>query len=555
MLSHIHIKDFAIIEEIDTSFDNGLTMITGETGSGKSIIIEAVSLVLGSRADISFVRAGAEKALIEVAFDDCPDFIFDELGEDATECENQLIIQRELNSQGKSTCKINGKMVSLATLRNISSHLADIHGQYDHQSLLNEDLHIDLLDLYGSSSIKPLKEALEKTFIEYKKVKEQYEKLISDEDAARTALELKTFELEELSKANLREGEDEELAEQIHLLQNSERIFDNFANSYKLLYEDSSSVIEKLGQIKNFLAENAQFNDKFEALAQIIEDAYYKLEDLASEVRNSRDKIDFSEGDLEDLIIRETELKMLMRKYRKNLPELIKYQILLTNELAENLDIDSQKENLHKKYISLKTDVISTASELSSFRKKIASSLEADITKELSELHFANAKFSIAFETSEENLSASGMDKVQFLLSANRGTPEKPLAKIASGGEMSRIMLAFKNVLADFDQIPTMIFDEIDTGISGIAASVVAKKLKQIAKSHQIICITHLPQIAASSDSHFEIRKSSDESSTKVELTKLSDKEKVNEIARLLGGANITEVTLKSAEELISVSR
>ena len=547
MLSHIHIKNFAIIEEIDTSFDSGLTMITGETGSGKSIIIEAISLVLGSRADNSFVRTGADKALVEVSFDDCPNFIFDELGESAEEYENQLIIQRELTSQGKSTCKINGKLVPLSTLRQISSHLADIHGQYD--------LHINFLDLYGSAEVKKLKEKLEKEFPEYQKIKAAYEKLIADEDAARAALELKTFELAELEKANLREGEDEELYEQINLLQNSEKIFGNFADSYNLLYGNAGSVIEKLGQIKDLLIENADFNEKFATFAQISEDAYYKLEDLASEIRNSRDKIDFSEGELEDLIIRETELKMLMRKYRKSLHDLIKYRDSLAFELAENTDIDSQKANLFNKYTSFKQAVLSTSSELSALRQKIASSLEADIERELAELSFNNAKFSVAFDTSAENLSACGIDKVQFLLSANRGTPAKPLAKIASGGEMSRIMLAFKNILADFDQIPTMIFDEIDTGISGIAASVVASKLRQIAKSHQIICITHLPQIAASGDTNFEIRKSSDDSSTRVELNKLSEEEKINEIARLLGGKAITDVTLKSAEELISASR
>lgn len=555
MLSQIHIKNFAIIKDMNVAFDGGLTMITGETGSGKSIIIEAVSLVLGSRADSTFVRTGAESALVEALFDDCPAYIFEQIGEDPLECEHQLVIQRELTAGGKSSCKINGKMVSLATLRTVSSHIADIHGQYDHQSLLSDNLHIEFLDLYGGEQIKTLKENLKTDFEEYKKAKSEYEKLIADEDTARATLELRTFELEELKKANLQYGEDEELYEQITILQNSEKIFENFAQSYALLYENSGSVIEKLAQIKDLLAENAQFNEKFDSYAKASEEAYYRLEDLAGDIRNSRDKIDFSESDLEDLIIRETELKMLMRKYRKTLPDLIRYRDWLTSQLAENIDFDSQKENLLKKYELLKQTVMSNASELSARRKKIASSLAADISEKLAELSFSNAKFSIAFDTSEENLSDCGIDKVQFLFSANRGMPEKPLAKIASGGEMSRIMLALKSALADFDDIPTMIFDEIDTGISGIAASVVGSKLRQLAKSHQIICITHLPQIAATGDSHFEIRKSADESSTEVTLTKLSDEARVHEIARLLGGTNITESTLKSAAELISVSR
>lgn len=555
MLSRIHIKNFAIIENIDTTFENGLNIITGETGSGKSIIIEAVSLVLGSRADSNFVRAGENKALIEIVFDDCPDFVFKKLDENPEEYENQLIIQRELTAQGKSTCKINGKMVPLATLKQISSSLADIHGQYDHQSLLNEDLHIDLLDLYGSKDISPLKETLEADFEEYKKAKSAYEKFVANEDAAKNMLELRAFELEELTKSNLIPNEDEELYEQINLLQNSEKIFNNFAESYKFLYEETGSVIEKMGRINDFLSDNASFNDRFQILAKTSEDLYYGLEDLASEIRAARDKTDFSEAELEELIIRETELKMLMRKYKRTLPSLIEYRDSLSSTIGESVDFDAQKENLFKTYSTLGEKVKSVALQLSEIRKKIASTLESEITGKLDELGFKDAKFSIAFETSEENLSASGMDKVQFLLSANRGTPPRPLAKIASGGEMSRIMLAFKSVLADFDEIPTMIFDEIDTGISGIAASVVGSKLREISKSHQIICITHLPQIAAAGDKNFEIHKFSDETTTKVTLTKLSAAEKINELARLLGGANITDATLKNAEDLISAYR
>lgn len=551
MLSHIHIKDFAIIEDMTASFDKGLSIITGETGSGKSIIIEAVNLALGNRADSSFVRSGKEKAIIEVAFDDCADSLFELLDEDPEECENQLIIKREINNQGKSNCKINGKMVTLSTLRAVTSRLADIHGQYDHQSLLNEDKHIELLDLFYGEQISPLKQEFASLFSDYKKAKDDYEALLSDELAMREDLELKEFELKELTAANLKEGEDEALSEQIYIMQNSEKIFSNFSESYALLYEEAGSVIEKLALIKEKIYENSEFDADYKALSEVCEDSYYKLEDLASELRLCRNRLEFSPEDLEEALIRESELRMLMRKYKKSLSDLIAYRDGLGELLGQGLNFEAQKDRMKKKFELLSSKLKDKAQILSAKRIEGASKLEAEIAEQLADLNFMNAKFSIATDVGMENLSASGIDKVQFLLSANRGEPLKPLAKIASGGEMSRIMLAFKKALADYDNIPTMIFDEIDTGISGRAASVVANKLREISKTHQILCITHLPQIAASGDKHYEIKKSSDSTSTKVELLPLSEQERLTELARLLGGTSITEATLKNAEELI----
>lgn len=554
MLSHIHIKNFAIIEEIDSSFEGGLSVITGETGSGKSIIIEAISLALGSRADSTYVRSGTDKAIVEVAFDDCPDFVFELLNEDPSSCEGQIIIRREINANGKSSCKINGSLVSLATLKQISAYLADIHGQYDHQSLLNEESHINLLDLYGAKEIGALKDELAKDFEIYHRAKNAYEALVASEDAYKQEAELKAFQLQELKSANLIIGEDEELREQISTMQNAGQIFANFAKSYELLYESSGSIIEKLSSVNAFLDENSGFNKKFESFKEISDDVYYRLEDLASEIRCERDKIDFSKSELDDAISREIQLNELCRKYKRSLAELIAYRDALASELSSNLDLDAHRKELFSTFEAAQKIVMKKASELSKMRKASAKKLEAEIEKQLSELSFNSARFRIFVDSDEKNLSSDGYDSVQFLLSANRGEIERPLSKIASGGEISRIMLAFKKALADFDKIPTMIFDEIDTGISGIAASVVGKKLREISNAHQIICITHLPQIAACSDIHYEIKKSSNDYVTKVELLRLSHEEKVKELARLLGGTSITDATIKNAEDLILYS-
>lgn len=555
MISHLHVKDFAIINEMDVDFHSGLNIITGETGSGKSIIIEAVSLALGSRADTAFVRSGKDKAVIELIIEDCSSQAADLLTEnDIPIDDNQIIIKREITVSGKSICRVNNQIVSVSFLNTLCKKLADIHGQYDHQSLLNPELHITLLDLYNSSEILPIKALTEKFYLEYRKLSSELNSIISNAADNQRKRDFMAFELNEINSAKLFIGEDVILEEEILSLQNSEKIYGNLSNAYETIYGDSPSVLEALTKIQNQLQEIAQYSRPVSDLLSDFDDAYYKLEDISREIRNIRDDITFAPDELDMAISRMDTIDKLKIKFGGSIEKVLAYGEQLENDLSLIENIDEAKENLTHALSVCEEQLKLTSERLSTLRKSSAIELQSKIKEQLLELSFNSSEFEISFSTNPSGYTVSGTDIVEFLLSTNRGEPLKPLAKIASGGEMSRIMLAFKKIISDYDDISTMIFDEIDAGISGIAASVVGKKLKEIAQNHQVICITHLPQITACGSHNFKIVKHSDEKATYTTVVPLSKEEKVQEIARLLGGLNITESTLKNAEELIEAS-
>lgn len=539
MIRHISIRDFAIIENTSVDFHDGLNMITGETGAGKSIVIEAVSLALGSRADTAFIRSGKDKARIQMI---------------AEHDGREYIITREISSTGKSTCRINDEIVTLGTLSSLCRKLADIHGQYDHQSLLNPDYHISLVDLYRKEDIEPAKKAVFEVYEKYTELKSQLSRIISQSASDKRQQDFMAFELQELENASLREGEDEELEEEITLLRNSERIYASLAASYDMGSESEVSILYGMKKICDLLSETASYSAELGELYDRASETYYEFEDICSSLRDCRDKVVFSPEKLDACIARAETINKLKNKHDMSVPQLIAYQDELAERLSHIENLDSVKEQLQNQLASCSEELSSACDSLTEIRKNAAAKLEDLITEELSQLNFSDAKFSISFGKSE-SFTAEGNDVVEFLISTNRGEPLKPLSKIASGGEMSRIMLAFKKIIGDYDEIPTMIFDEIDSGISGIAASVVGRKLSEIAKNHQIICITHLPQIAAFGSHNYKIEKHSDESMTYTTVTELSADEKTAEIARLLGGANITDTTLASARELIEASR
>lgn len=555
MISHLHVKDFAIINEMDVDFHSGLNIITGETGSGKSIIIEAVSLALGSRADTAFVRSGKDKAVIELIIEDCSSRAANLLTEnDIPIDDNQIIIKREITVSGKSICRVNNQIVSVSFLNTLCKKLADIHGQYDHQSLLNPELHITLLDLYNSSEILPIKALTEKFYLEYRKLSSELNSIISNAADNQRKRDFMTFELNEINSAKLSIGEDVILEEEILSLQNSEKIYGNLSNAYETIYGDSPSVLEALTKIQNQLQEIAQYSRPVSDLLSDFDDAYYKLEDISREIRNIRDDITFAPDELDMAISRMDTIDKLKIKFGGSIEKVLAYGEQLENDLSLIENIDEAKENLTHALSVCEEQLKLTSERLSTLRKASAIELQSKIKEQLLELSFNSSEFEISFSNNPSGYTVSGTDIVEFLLSTNRGEPLKPLAKIASGGEMSRIMLAFKKIISDYDDISTMIFDEIDAGISGIAASVVGKKLKEIAQNHQVICITHLPQITACGSHNFKIVKHSDEKATYTTVVPLSKEEKVQEIARLLGGLNITESTLKNAEELIEAS-
>ena len=539
MIRHISIKDFAIIENTSVDFHDGLNMITGETGAGKSIVIEAVSLALGSRADTAFVRSGKEKARIQM--------VAEHNGE-------EYIITREISAAGKNTCRINDEIVTLGTLNNLCKKLADIHGQYDHQSLLNPDYHINLVDLYQKETISSAKESVALLYEEYIGIKSKLKDLLAQASKDKREQDFMAFELQELESAALKLGEDEQLEEEIALLQNSEKIYENLAGAYHLGSEDEGAALSILKRISDMLAETSGYSQELAELYNRASEVYYEFEDICSSVRDCRDRAVFSPEILDSYISRIEIINKLKNKHGMTIEELLDYQAKLAEKLSHIENLDSYKEKLEKELDACTKALSIACDRLTEARQDSASKLETLITSELAQLNFHDAKFSIGFKKAD-SFTSEGNDIVEFVISTNKGEPLKPLSKIASGGEMSRIMLAFKKIIGDYDEIPTMIFDEIDSGISGIAASVVGKKLGEIAEKHQIICISHLPQIAAYGQHNYKIEKHSDDEMTYTTVTELSQDQKIDEIARLLGGSNITETTLASARELVEASK
>jgi len=539
MISHISIKDFAIIENTEINFHDGLNIITGETGAGKSIVIEAISLALGSRADTTFVRSEKEKAVIQlVAFIDDKD----------------VIITREISSAGKNLCKINGEIVTLAQLNQLCKRIADIHGQYDHQSLLNPENHMHLLDSYKSKATSFIKEEVASCYSKYTELKNKLASIVSNYEENLRKHDFMRYELDEIRNAKLVLNEDSELAAEITLLQNSEKIYQNLSNSYAISYEESSSALDGLKKSLTLLQDISEFSKEVSGVADEFSDAYYKFEDLCREIRNIRDKISFSQQDLDNALARLDFIDSLKRKYGDSIEKVLKYADNIEEQLAYIENIDEARDSLTAELAECEGNLKQSSEKLSMLRKQSAGELEQKILAELKELNFNDSYLATEFAR-ENGYTANGIDKVEFLIRTNKGEPLKPLSKIASGGEMSRIMLAFKKIIAGYDEIATMIFDEIDSGISGITASIVGKKLCQIAENHQIICITHLPQIAAFGKHNYKIQKKSDANMTYTTVAELDENEKVKEIARLLGGMHVTNAALKNARELVELSK
>ena len=540
MIRHISIRNFAIIEHTEIDFHDGLNIITGETGAGKSIVIEAVSLALGSRADTAFVRSGQDKAIVQMLADDADG--------------REYLLTREVSAAGRNICRIDDSIVTLAQLSSVSRRLADIHGQYDHQSLLDPENHIRLLDQYESDQITPAREAVSMLYEEYTEHQRQLRQLLARAAEDARQRDFMAFELAELEDAHLQAGEDEILEQEIRLLQNSESIYENLAGAYEILSESEYAVLPALKLAADRISETGEFSAELSGISERLNGLYYELEDAGTEIRRHRDQITFSPEELDSKLARLDQLNRLTSKHGKSIPELIDYMDELSQRLGDIDDISGRREALESELKKLGIALRGACNRLSDARKHAARSLEQRISEQLSQLNFTGSRFSIEFRESE-SFTADGTDLVEFMISTNRGEPLKPLSKIASGGEMSRIMLAFKKIIGDYDGIPAMIFDEIDAGISGIAASVVGRKMREIAKTHQVICITHLPQIAAYGEHHYRIEKTSDQEKTYTTVAELDADGQVSEIARLLGGETVTETTLQSAKELLAASK
>ena len=538
MISHISIKDFAVIKDVEVDFFDGLNIITGETGAGKSILIEAVSLALGSRADTTFIRTGQDKAVVQLA---------------CTKDGEEYVITRELSSAGRNVCRINGEMVSLTQLKDFCKDLVDVHGQYDHQSLLDPENHLKLIDLFHKKTIQPLKDSVAEAYEKYSEARRSLDILLAAERDDARQRDFMQYEHDEIQKASLVPGEDTELAERVNILQNSEKIYESLAGAYEALSGgngESYNATDLVGSSLDPLRQISQYSENLSGIEKRLSETFYELQDLAEEIRAARDSVVFDPQELNDSMARLDLIDGLKTKYGPSIEDILAYDEKITEKLGFLEDSEGKKHELEEEVKKTESILIERSEELSALRKEAAEALTKKMQDELAGLNFDNAVLSVDFSRKNE-YSIEGFDKVEFMISTNRGEELKPLAKIASGGEMSRIMLAFKKTAGANDNIPTMIFDEIDSGISGVTASIVGRNLLELSTSHQIICITHLPQIAAFGQTNYRISKSSDDSATYTSVDLLDEEEKVREIARLTGGMNITEKTLENARELI----
>ena len=536
MIQHLLIQNFAIIENTEIEFEDGLNIITGETGSGKSIVIEAVSLALGARADSSFVRSGKDKAVIQLA---------------ASLDGQDYVITREISATGKNLCRLNGQLVTLGEISALASRIADIHGQYDNQNLRDPRQHLALVDQYRDAEISPLRAEFDAAYAAYKESRGQLDTLLKSEKESRKQADFYRFELAEIQRVDPAPEEDEELTEQIAILQNSEKIFSAVESAYGPLDENEFNVLSLMGNIQSSLESIRNFSREFAETADIFNDAYYGLQDVAARIAGIREQISFRPEELDKLISRLDQIDELKKKYGGSIGDVLAYRDRIQQELSQLENFDELRGTLEQETKQRLRALRTSAAALTGARQASAEALGQAIEAELHDLNFDSARFEIRISAAPA-ISAEGGDEAEILISTNRGEPLKPLIRVASGGEISRIMLAIKNITGTYDKIPTMIFDEIDVGISGITASIVGRKLREISSSHQIICITHLPQIAACGDANYRICKETDANSTYTHVDRLDEEAAVDEIARLLGGEIITETTRRSARELIS---
>ena len=547
MLSLLHIENIAVIECSDITFDRGFNVLTGETGAGKSIVIDAISAILGERAYRDMIRTGANKASVRAVFTDVPEYPW--FAENGVPYDPETIIQREIYLDGKNICRVNGVLVTVSILRKLGIQLINIHGQHDSASLFDEANHLTFLDDYAEN--RSLRNAYAESYAAVTDLRRQIENLSMDEGEKLRRMETLKFQIAEIEKADLEPGEDEALEERRKLLQNAEKLSDGIHTAVECLYgnDDSDGAASLLSQAEHALARLSRFTDAYNELQERLTDLQYQVQDAAEELRSARDDLSYSGDELEEIESRLDVIHKLRRKYGATCEEILNFLDRAKQELDEIEFSDDLLEKLTAKLSKAEKAAWECARALRENRQKTALQLSKRILEELAQLDMPKVQFSCEF--TELDLTPNGADAVAFYMSANAGEALKPLSKVASGGELARIMLAMKNVLAEQDQVSTLIFDEVDTGVSGRAAQKVAQKLRSVARNKQVLCVTHLPQIAAMGDTHMLIAKSERDGRTYTTVTPLDHEGRTREIARIIGGANITETTLKSAEEML----
>lgn len=556
MILELYMKNCALVEESRVNLGQNLNILTGETGSGKSIIIEALGLCLGNKYDKSFLRKGTEKGVAEIIVSSPSNNLLKILNEYDIDLEDdELIITRIIYADGKSVARINGRTVKMSILKEIALTFIDLHGQHQNQALFNKDTHLKFLDLFGGRKLDLPKDEYKNIYVEYNEIKKALNTLNEnkDEKEIQREIDLLKFQINEIEAASLSKDEYEDLLKQRDIYRNSEKIYNNLNLGYEKLSGGTINAVDLIGMAFNELSEVSKYDESLKEYSDTIERIMYELQDTCRDLRNYKENIDFEPYELEQIEIRVDEINNLRRKYGDTIEDILNYKDKISFRLEEIINRDEMAEKLRDKLILSEKELSKKADNLTKLRKKIAIDLEQAILNELKSLDMKGVSFKVNFN--ECNYSQNGNSEVEFMISFNLGEDLKPIYKVASGGEMSRFMLAFKTILADIDEIDTIVFDEIDTGISGIAAQVVGEKLHNIAKKKQILCITHLPQIAANADTHFCISKNSDENRTYTTIKKLNYEDSINEIARLIAGSNITNTTIEHAREIVNLTK
>lgn len=555
MLLGLHIENIAVIDAADMELGAGFHVLTGETGAGKSILIDSLNMLLGERTARALIRYGEKRALVQGLFRvDSTDTVrrLARYGV-APEEDGTLLIQRELHRDGRNLCRINGKLMTVSDVKAIGSLLVNIHGQHDNQALLDPASHINFLDRFNKDTIRPLHIAYIEWYNKVMRHRKAIAALAMDETQKRHRLDVLEYELAELRAAALQPGEEETLLQKRDRINNAKRLTDALAGAYHALHGEGGSAYEQLTVASRLLSDIGGLDGRFGQTAEVLRELTATLEECARDVRGYLDGVTLDAGDIDAVEERLNVIYTLKRKYGGEVADIVRRQEAMEEEYRSITTSDAQLAQLKKELAGLTAALTRAADALHAAREQTAASLERSIREELAYLDMPDVEFQVEFARGA--FDAHGSDRVQFLISANRGQPPGPLSKIVSGGELSRIMLAMKSILADSDPVETLIFDEIDTGVSGRAAQKIGRKIKQLARSKQVLCITHLPSIAALADRHYAIVKHTQGDSTVTEVTLLDDSARAAELARIIGGDSVTDTTLKQARQMIEEGR
>lgn len=557
MLRELSIKNFAIIEDLTVGFVEGLTVLTGETGAGKSIIIDAVQLLAGGRGSQEFIRHGAKKAELEGLFAISSEnhSAYQKCAEAGIEIEEGMVIlRRDLNDNGKSICRVNGKLVPLSLLREIGATLIDVHGQHESQELMDDKRHISLLDQFAGPDIDSLKDRYSEEYSAYRELKKELAAISLGEQQVAQKIDLFSFQIKEIDACQFRAREEEELAEERRRLMNFNKIYERSNTAHEAILGESRGL-DWIGQAMTDLEEVATLDEGFREHSDNVSAAFYSLQEAAFQIKNILDDLEFNPERLNEVEQRLALIQSMKRKYGATLEDILTYREKIGEELESLINRDENMQKNEQQLNELKESLLQTAEKLTAVRKKAGRKLSDAIMQQLRALYMEKADFSVHFEPlAADQFDHNGLDRIVFYIATNVGEPPKPLTKIASGGELSRMMLALKTIFSSTNGITSIIFDEVDTGVSGRVAQAIAEKISAISMHSQVLCISHLPQVAAMADHHYYIKKHEEAYRTVTSLTEIFDNARIDEISRMMSGAEVTELTFQHAKELVEIA-